>query len=115
MEEQPVAFAMINRSPKKLREQLDIRRLAAAGASAGKFEERLLHLHLAHAVVSRSCGRSSSGIERKKSQFARSLSRSGNCGRMLIAFSRASDLLRAGQTSTQIPQPVQSSTATCSV
>src|SRR5262250_3050475 len=34
---------------------------------------------------------------------------------MLIAFNRASDLLRAGQTSTQIPQPVQSSTATCSV
>ena len=34
---------------------------------------------------------------------------------MLMAFNRASDLLRAGQTSTQIPQPVQSSTATCSV
>src|SRR5215469_10594090 len=34
---------------------------------------------------------------------------------MLIAFNRASDLFRAGQTSTQIPQPVQSSTATCSV
>ena len=34
---------------------------------------------------------------------------------MLIALSRASDLLRAGQTSTQMPQPVQSSTATCSV
>ena len=59
--------------------------------------------------------RSSSGIERKKLQFSRSVSRSGGCGRMLIAFSRASDLLRAGQTSTQMPQPVQSSTATCSV
>src|SRR5512132_595768 len=34
---------------------------------------------------------------------------------MLIAFNRASDLLRAGQTSMQIPQPVQSSAATCSV
>src|SRR5678815_964089 len=59
--------------------------------------------------------RSISGIERKKFQFSRSVSRSGICDCMLMAFNRASDLLRAGQTSTQIPQPVQSSTATCSV
>src|SRR6266496_2325147 len=59
--------------------------------------------------------RSISGIERKKFQFSRSLSRRGNCGCMLMAFKRASDLFRAGQTSTQIPQPVQSSTDTCSV
>ena len=115
MDEQPVAFAMINAVAEQLREQFDVRRLAATGASAGKFEERLPHLHLAHAAVLDFGRRSRSGIERKKSQFVRSLSRNGNCGRMLIAFSRASDLLRAGQTSTQMPQPVQSSTAICSV
>jgi sugar/nucleoside kinase (ribokinase family) len=37
------------------------------------------------------------------------------CGPMLIALRGASDLCRTGQTSTQIAQPVQSSTATCSV
>src|SRR5487761_2424578 len=35
----------------------------------------------------------------------------GATGRMLIALSLASDLLRAGQTSTHTPQPVQSSGA----
>jgi len=35
-----------------------------------------------------------SGIARKKSQFARSLTRNGGCGCMLIALSRVSRLLR---------------------
>ena len=56
--------------------------------------------------------RSSSGIFRKNSQFSRSGRRSGGCGAMLIAFSRVSCLFLTGQTSTQMPQPVQSSGAT---
>ena len=56
--------------------------------------------------------RSSSGILRKNSQFSRSGARSGGCGTMLIAFRRASLLFFAGQISTQMPHPVQSSGAT---
>ena len=58
--------------------------------------------------------RSISGSVRKKSQFTRSCSRNGGCGRMLMALSLTSVLFLAGQTSTQMRQPVQSSGATCS-
>ena len=106
-DDQPVA--------KELRQQFHVRRLAATGARSGELKQRLLHLLLRGCDRVGLCRRSISGIERKKFQFSRSVSRSGDCGCMLMAFSRASDLLRAGQTSTQMPQPVQSSTATCSV
>src|SRR5205807_9974413 len=56
--------------------------------------------------------RSSSGIFKKNSQFSRSGKRNGGCGIMLMAFSRVSGLFLAGQMSTQMPQPVQSSGAT---
>ncbi len=56
--------------------------------------------------------RSSSGIFRKNSQFSRSGTRRGGCGSMFNAFSRVSVLFFAGQISTQMPQPVQSSGAT---
>src|SRR5580765_3051875 len=56
--------------------------------------------------------RSSSGILRKNSQFSLSCFLNGGCGSMLIAFSRVSLLFLAGQTSTQMPHPVQSSGAT---
>ena len=65
--------------------------------------------------VCESLERSTSGSERKKSQFSRSGSRSGACGAMLMAFLLASLLFLTGQTSTQTAQPVQSSGATCSV
>ncbi len=51
-------------------------------------------------------------MPRKNSQLSRSGTRSGGCGTMLIAFSRVSLLFFAGQISTQIPHPVQSSGAT---
>ena len=51
-------------------------------------------------------------MPRKKSKFARSRSRCGSFGSMLIALRSATSLLFAGQTSTQTPQPVQSSGAT---
>ena len=47
MEEQPVALATTDAVAEKLREQLEVRRLAAAGAGAAEFEERLHDLLLA--------------------------------------------------------------------
>ena len=49
---------------------------------------------------------------RKASKLSRSCSRCGPIGSMLIALWRTSDLDFAGHTSTQTPQPVQSSGAT---
>src|SRR5438445_6958633 len=63
-------------------------------------------------VVALILRRSSSGIFRKKSQFSRSGTVGGGCGAMFSAFSRVSPLFFAGQISTQMPQPVQSSGAT---
>ena len=56
--------------------------------------------------------RSSSGIDVKKSQRARSATRCSTAGCMLIALRLTWVLSLAGQTSTQMPQPVQSSGAT---
>ena len=56
--------------------------------------------------------RSSGAIDWKKSQRGRSTSRWSATGSMLIALWLVSVLLLAGQTSTQTPQPVQSSGAT---
>src|SRR5512135_2211309 len=56
-----------------------------------------------------------SGRFKKKAQFCASVLRSGSCSRRLIAFNLTSLLFLAGQISTQIPQPVQSSGATCRV
>jgi hypothetical protein len=58
------------------------------------------------------CVRSNSGISRKKSQLARSRSRWSRRGAMSMDLCLTSVLERAGQTSTQVPQPVQSSGAT---
>jgi hypothetical protein len=99
----------------ELRQQLDVRRLAAARAGAGELKQRLQQLHVLHLRVRELGLRSTSGSLRKKSQLARSDSRSGGCGAMLMAFLLASLLLFTGQTSTQSAQPVQSSGATCSV
>ena len=62
-----------------------------------------------------SCGsasRSRRGIDWKKSHRSRSTSRWSATGSMLMALWLESVLLLAGQTSTQTPQPVQSSGAT---
>src|ERR1700687_5664382 len=60
-------------------------------------------------------GRSTPGNSRKKSQLALSVSRSGGCGTMLMAFSRVSLLFFTGHTSKHSAQPVQSSGDTWSV
>src|SRR5208282_2481369 len=59
--------------------------------------------------------RSSSGSDRKNSQFVLSGLRSGAWSSMLMALCFTSLLLFAGQTSTHSLQPVQSSGATCNV
>src|SRR5271157_84177 len=59
--------------------------------------------------------RSSSGKDKKNSQFALSFSLSGGWGTMLMALCFASLLLFTGHASTQSWQPVQSSGETCSV
>src|SRR5450759_2158056 len=56
--------------------------------------------------------RSSCGIDRKKSQLRRSTPAWSSMGSMLMALWLESVLLLTGQTSTQTPQPVQSSGAT---
>ena len=55
--------------------------------------------------------RSASGSVRKKSQFSASCSRSGGCGAILMALRPTWVLSFAGQTSTHIAHPVQSSGA----
>src|SRR6266540_3825465 len=114
MEEQPVAFAMMSRSPNNCVSTL-MYGVSPQPAHAPENSKRGCCICILRTWSVGTLRRSISGIERKKFQFSRSRSRSGNCGCMLMAFKRASDLLRAGQTSTQIPQPVQSSTATCRV
>src|SRR5271157_366902 len=110
MDEQPVALAMIARSPNSCDTSL------IYGVSPQP----------AHALENSNSGRTNwlpfmvsvlksfasvSGILRKNSQFFASVSRSGVCGFMMIA----SPLPVIGQFWTHTPQPVQSSTATCIV
>src|SRR5579864_1798289 len=111
MEEQPVALATTARSPKSCEtsftygvsphpEQAPENSNKGSCTCCWRIVPTLIFL------------RSSSGILRKNSQFSLSGTRSGGCDTMLMAFSRASLLFFTGQTSTQTPQPVQSSGAT---
>ena len=43
-----MALAIMHAVAEQLRQQLEIRRLAAAGAGAGELEQRLQELHAAH-------------------------------------------------------------------
>src|SRR4051812_11916298 len=114
MEEQPVALAIINRSPNNWVNNL-MYGVSPHPLHAPENSNKGSLTCMPRTLSVEMRARSKSGSERKNSQLVRSLSRIGNCGCMLIAFKRASDLFRAGQTSTQIPHPVQSSTATCKV
>ena len=95
----------------ELGEQLEVGRLAAAGAGAAELEERLHDLLLAE-LGDLDLAPVEFRQARKKLKLSRSLKRSGSCGRMLMALSLASVLFLAGQTSTHRQQPVQSSGAT---
>src|SRR3990172_12798590 len=108
MDEHPVAFAMMARSPNNCETSF------IYGVSP----------HPAHAPLNSNKGRSSceflivegltsflskSGIVRKKSQFFVSASRSGGCDSMLTARRPTCVLSFTGQASTHNVQPVQSS------
>ncbi len=89
----------------ELGRQLDVRRLAAAAAGAAEFKERLLGL-LMRMLAGFDQAAIDFGQAEEEFPVGASLSRSGGCGRMLMARRFAALLLLAGQTSTQMPQPV---------
>ena len=96
----------------ELGHQLQVGRLAAAGAGAGELEQRLEQLRPLHRI-----GLHQLPVDLRDLQEelkTRPLARrcSSDLVSMLIALCRATSLLTAGQTSTQTPQPVQSSGAT---
>src|SRR5512134_431983 len=114
MDEQPVAFAMTERSPNNCETNFTY------GVSP----------HPAQAPLNSNNGRSScefliveglislrsrSGMDIKKSQFLASCSRRAGWGAMLSALRLGWVLSFAGQTSTHRVQPVQSSGATWTV
>src|SRR5215208_907326 len=114
MEEQPVAFAMIERSPKSCETSFTY------GVSP----------HPAHAPLNSNNGRnnceflivaglinfrSRSGMDMKKSQFFASCSRNGGWAAILSALRPTWVLSFAGHTSTHNVQLVQSSGATWTV
>src|SRR5450631_4353801 len=111
MDEQPVALAMIERSPKSCETSLRYG-VSPHPEQAPENSNSGSCTCCWRMVVSLILRRSSSGNLRKNSQFSLSGARSGGCGSMLMAFSRVSLLFLAGHTSTQMPQPVQSSGAT---
>ena len=103
-DQQPVA--------EELREQLEVRRLAAAGAGARVFEQRLEELR-ALVIELRHRGRDRARAGRGRSRSCRARrSRSGACGCMSIALCLGLVRSLAGQTLTHRLQPVQSSGAT---
>ena len=96
----------------QLREQLDVRRFAAARAGARVLEQRLEELR-ALVIDPRSGRRGRSPADRgRTSSSRRSGSRSGACGRMSMALCFGLVRSLAGQTFTHRLQPVQSSGAT---
>ena len=104
-----MALAISARSPKSWLISFRYGRLAAAGAGARELEERLEQLRALDRRRSRPRRGRAPGCARKKSQFGPLALEVLGFGSMLIALCLATSLLTAGQTSTQMPQPVQSS------
>src|SRR5215470_18497652 len=111
MEEQPVALAINARSPKSCESSLRYG-VSPQPEQAPENSNKGSCTCCWRIVVGLILRRSSSGMFRKKFQLSRSGTRSGGCDSMLRAFSRVSVLFLAGQISTQMPHPVQSSGAT---
>ena len=104
-DEEPVA--------EELREQLQVRRLAAARAGARELEQRLAGLRRSSPWPGSSAARLELGhVQEEREARALALAVRLGTGAMSIALCFTSSLLRAGQTSTHTPQPVQSSGAT---
>src|SRR5512140_2514021 len=108
MDEQPVAFATMARSPKSWLTSLTYGvspqpEHAPENSNNGSSNCASLTRWVERRV------RSASGSLSKNAQLAFSCSRIGTCGAMLTALSLTSVLFLTGQTSTQSAQPVQSS------
>ena len=95
----------------ELGEQLDVGRLAAAGAGARVLEERLEELRALQVQLHRPAVGLRDGRGRRRSSPAPARG-CGGCGAMSMALCFGFDLSLAGQTITQRVQPVQSSGAT---
>ncbi len=98
----------------ELAHQLQIGRLAAAGARARELEERLEELRALDHVELDLLAVDLGDLE-EEVEVGPLPSRWSSFGSMLMALCLTISLLRAGQTSTQTPQPVQSSGATWTV
>ena len=96
----------------ELADQPEVGRLAAAAAGARELEQRLQDLAALDRVVRDQARDRAAGSTGRSPSAARSTSRWSATGSMLMALWLVSVLLLAGQTSTQTPQPVQSSGAT---
>src|SRR6266496_4505775 len=109
MLEQPVALAIIARSPNNWLSSFRYGvspqpAQAPENSNSGSRSWTFLTL-----VQARPSAFGKSGRPRKKSQFSHSAGRSGSTGAMLIALRLTLLLSLTGQTSTQSVQPVQSS------
>src|ERR1035441_4912224 len=114
MEEQPVALAIIIRSPKSWVINL-MYGVSPQPEQAPENSNRGWSNCTSFTWLMERALRSVSGIPRKKSQLAASDSRMAGCGIILMARRLTSVLLLTGQNSTHRVQPVQSSGATCRV
>src|SRR3989338_10463866 len=110
MEEQPVALATTMRSPKSWVANL-IYGVSPHPAQAPENSNNGCNAWEERTVDLLTLARSSSGIAKKNSQFFFSCSFNGAWGFMFKALNFVSVLFFTGQTSTQMPQPVQSSGA----
>src|ERR1043165_6504722 len=114
MEEQPVAFAMTERSPNSCETNFTYGvspqpAQAPLNSNNGRSNCEFL------IVEGLTNFRSKSGMDMKKSQFLASCSRSAGWAAMLSALRPTCALSFTGHTSTHNVQPVQSSGATCTV
>ena len=99
----------------ELGEQPDVGRLAAAGAGARRTRTAVAAAPRPERVRGMRDARDVGDLLGRTSNASRSATRCSSAGRMLIALRRGWVRSLAGQTSTQSPQPVQSSGATCTV
>ena len=104
-----MALPIRARSPNRLGHQADIGSFAATRAGAGEFEQGLEELNVLDLVEGERGAVGFGNARGRSPSWRASASRSGIWGAMLMALRLTSHLSLTGQTSTQRPQPVQSS------
>src|SRR5680860_562593 len=110
MDEHPVAFATVSRSPYNCDNNL---RYGVSPHPAHAPENSISGSSICEplTVSVRTSSRGRVGIDSKNSQLARSVSSMSNFSTMPSALTFLCSLLKAGHTSTHTPHPVQSSGA----